>query len=106
MYTNYTWRGQTFHKGKAYRFTRADAMECLSERDCDRPIWKMFKKPVPKVVQETTEVDATHINDVVEAQPDGVRIDPKRQRIEIGTDEELQAEGILPPADDGGNVTV
>lgn len=107
MYTNYTWRGHTFHKGKAYRFSRDDAMRLLSERDCERPVWKMYQKPAPKVVHENTEIDATQImSEAVDMSMGKAKIENKR--IDIGTDDELKAEGILPPDDDegGGNVTV
>jgi hypothetical protein len=107
MYTNYTWQGQSFVKGKAYKFHRSDAMQLLSEADAGRPVWKMFRAIKPKVQPANVVVDATAMN-IRKTDPDDMRGVPEGdntpKRIDVGSDDEIS--DILGREDGEGNETV
>jgi len=98
MYTQYTWQGETYEKGKPYRFKTEDAMQLLAETDTGRPIWKLYQAPKPRVAPKNEVVDATGVKagtlDAAMGMP------PASRRIDVGDDSEIK--DIL----EGGDITV
>lgn len=103
LYTNYTYQGMTYTKGKAYRFKKSEAMKLISEMDLGRPLWRLFRPIKPKPVEEVV-VDATGITAISQPEPNPGTPQSLR-RIDVGTDEEIA--DILNRPDDGSeNVTI
>lgn len=87
LYTNYTWKGSTFEKGKAYRFKRVDAMQLLTETDFGRPVWKIYRAPVQKAAPKESIIDATSVEVQNIAEPiHGI----EQKSISVGDDSEIQ----------------
>lgn len=87
LYTNYTWQGDMYEKGKAYRFKRSDAMQLLTETDFNRPVWKIYRAPVQKVTPKNIVIDATSIEVRKVAEPiHGLG----QKRINVGDDSEIR----------------
>lgn len=103
LYSNYTWQGESYEKGKAYRFRQADAMALLGKEDFGRPVWRVYHPPVKKLEAQNLVVDATSIASQPEAEPIHGVAPPKPKRIDVGTDEEI-ADVLNRP--DSGDVTV
>lgn len=107
LYKIYTWQGNTYEKGKPYRFNYADAMLLLAEQDHDRAVWRLYQKPVKREAPKEEVVDATRVRANVPESDLGFMTGNTRRdgkgRIEIGSDDEIQ--DLLQPSDDG-NVTV
>lgn len=105
LYKVYTWGLNTYEQGKPYRFKNSDAMVLLAEQDTGRPVWKLYRKPVPKQAPKTEVVDATMVHAPVPVEEFVLKangtVGPKR--IEIGDDSEIA--DIL-PVDSSDNVTV
>jgi hypothetical protein len=101
LYTQYTWQGETYEKGKPYRFRTVDAMQLLAETDTGRPIWKLYQAPKPRVAPKNEVVDATGVQAGIPDEP--VHFSPPRKRIEVGDDSEIQ--DILGKTE-GGDITV
>lgn len=108
LYKIYTWGNITYEQGKPYRFKNSDAMILLSERDFDRPIWKIHKPQRPKQAPRNDVVDATMISAPVPVDEFGASVlgapDKEKKRIDVGTDDEIA--DILTRPDDSGDVTV
>ena len=105
LYTQYTWLGTTFVKGKPYRFKNADAMQLLSEQDYGRPVWSLYRPPTKAAAAMNSVVDATNITvPEPDEEPLPGTLDTGRKRIEVGTDDEIA--DILGKVEDEGNVTV
>lgn len=102
LYTNYTYKGFTYQKGKPYRFSRETAVDMLSEFDSGRPVWRVYNPPAPKTAPKVEVVDATAV-EPVGIIDDPVREEDPKRRIEVGSDDEIR--DILNPADEG-NVTI
>lgn len=101
LYTNYTFRGIQFQKGVQYKFKREDALNLLSERDAERPVWKIYRPKLVKVERPKIE-DQTAIEVPPPAEP--IPGTPPA-RLDIGTEEEL-AEILADKGDAADNVTV
>lgn len=110
LYTNYTWRGVTYEKGKPYRFRTNDAMTLMSELDHGRPVWKLYRPPLKKTQVVPDVVDATEIRTET-AGEELMGVDPttvKPKRIDVGTDDEIKdiLDRVGADEEDAGNVTV
>ena len=86
LYTNYTWKDEAFQKGKAYKFTKNNAMQLLTETDHGRPVWRIYRQVRPKAAPKNEVFDATAIKadpavEVVNGIPD--------KRIDVGSDDEI-----------------
>lgn len=104
LYTQYTWQGVTYEKGKPYRFKLADAIQLMSEQDHGRPIWRKYRPPHIKQKAMEEVVDATMVQAPPSADEFGTLVATKDQkRIEVGDDSEIA--DIL-NRDGGGDVTV
>lgn len=107
LYKIYTWGANTYETGKPYRFKNADAMTLLAEQDLGRPVWRLWRKPVPKQAPKNEIVDATMIHAPVPVDDFGAPLvsadTTAKKRIEIGTDDEIA--DIL-NKDTSGDVTV
>lgn len=107
LYKLYTWQGNTYERGKPYRFTYHDAMQLLSEQDHGRAVWRMYQPPVKRVAPKEEIVDATRVRAEV-PDPDLPylvgRPAAAGKRIDVGSDDEIQ--DILNQQTDDGNVTV
>lgn len=106
MYKKYTWQGTTYEGGKPYRFRNADALRLMSERDHDRPIWKVHRPVRRKEVIADEIVDATMVQVNPPMDEFGAVIVAKEpsKRIDIGDDSEIQ--DILSQVSTEGDVTV
>jgi hypothetical protein len=100
LYTQYTWGGETYEKGKPYRFRSVDAMKLLAETDTGRPVWKLYQAPKPRQAPKNEIMDATGVQVTVPGEP--INVPPAAKRIDIGSDDEIQ--DIL--KNEGGDVTV
>lgn len=94
LYKIYTWGAMTYEAGKPYRFRNADAMILLAEQDLGRPIWKLWRKPVPKAAPKNEPVDVTMVhapipvNELGEVSTAPVGA-PADKRIDVGDDSEI-----------------
>jgi hypothetical protein len=110
LYKIYTWGNITYEGGKPYRFKNSDAMVLLSERDTDRPVWKIHKPTRTKQAPKNEIVDATSISAPVPVDEFGTPTlgkpltTPVKKRIDVGTDDEIA--DILSRPDESGDVTV
>jgi hypothetical protein len=100
LYKQYTWQGETYEKGKPYRFRSVDAMKLLAEQDTGRPVWKLYQAPKPRQAPVNEVVDATNVQ---AGPPELPVVTLPSRRIDVGTDDEIK--DIL-GADSGGDVTV
>lgn len=107
LYKLYTWQGQTYEKGKPYRFKNNDAMILLGEHDTGRPVWRIYKPPTERKAPRNEIVDATRVQAQLPTDEFGAVLatpDRVNKRIDVGTDDEIA--DILNRPDDGGDVTV
>jgi hypothetical protein len=106
MYTNYTWGGNTYEQGQAYRFKRSEAMILLSEHDLGRAIWQIHRPARPKQTPKNLVVDATEVTAIRTRQSieQVLKGTPTQKRIDVGTDDEIA--DILARDGGAGDVTV
>lgn len=90
LYTSYMMGGYKYEKGVPYKFRRETALDLLAESDTGRPIWKQYRKPIPKHIKTNETIDARNM--LIPPPPlepiHGVE-ETESKRIDVGSEEEF-----------------
>lgn len=119
LYNLYTWQGDTYERGKPYRFKNSDALILLGEQDLGRPIWRIFRPATKKEARNAQQQEVVDATLVKATRPTvemafGRKPSDKIERIDVGDDSEIadilnatdEGEPEPPTESDGGDVTV